>query len=111
MQETGIILCVDDDSTVLNALRSMFATHFGSELEVEFAESGDEALEIEADMRSQGREIGLVLSDFIMPGMRGDELLVGLDLADRDGTRVLVSSTLRLAHVVEGVRSLRVTAD
>ena len=27
--ESGIILCVDDDSTVLNALRSVLSSHFG----------------------------------------------------------------------------------
>ena len=46
LEQGDIILCVDDDSTVLNALRSVFAKHFGAELQVEFAESGDEALEI-----------------------------------------------------------------
>ena len=52
MDETSIILCVDDDSTVLSALRSMLSTHFGSELQVEFAESGGEALEIEAELQA-----------------------------------------------------------
>src|SRR5688572_9462085 len=75
LDPSGIILCVDDDSTVLNALRSVFASHFGSELQAEFAESGEEALEIAAELRAQGRELGLVISDFMMPGLRGDELL------------------------------------
>ena len=103
MQETGIILCVDDDSTVLNALRSMFATHFGSELEVEFAESGDEALEIEADMRSQGREIGLVLSDFIMPGMRGDELLVRLHERSPGTVKILLTGQSDMSGVKRAI--------
>jgi CheY-like chemotaxis protein len=76
LDQGDIILCVDDDSTVLNALRSVFAKHFGSELQVEFAESGDEALEIAAEIRGQGRELGLVITDFMMPGMKGDEFLV-----------------------------------
>ena len=44
MDKNSIILCVDDDSTVLNALRSMFSSHFGPELQVEFAEDGAEAV-------------------------------------------------------------------
>ncbi|RYE56107.1 MAG: response regulator, partial [Hyphomicrobiales bacterium] len=68
MEKGAIILCVDDDSTVLAALRSMLSSHFGSEVQVEFAESGEEALEIAAELRAEGREIGLVISDFMMPG-------------------------------------------
>ena len=48
MSDTGTILCVDDDSTVLQALRSVLSTHFGADVELEFAESGEEALEIVA---------------------------------------------------------------
>jgi diguanylate cyclase (GGDEF)-like protein len=103
MQDTGIILCVDDDSTVLNALRSMFASHFGSQLEVEFAESGDEALEIEADLRAQGRELGLVLSDFMMPGMRGDELLVRLHERSPNTVKILLTGQSDLTGVKRAI--------
>lgn len=73
----GTILCVDDDPTVLTALRALLGK-LGQEFSVEIAESGDEALEIEADLRAHGQELAVVISDFIMPGMRGDELLVRL---------------------------------
>lgn len=73
----GTILCVDDDPTVLTALRALLGK-LGQEFSVEIAESGDEALEIEADLRAQGQSLAVVISDFIMPGMRGDELLVRL---------------------------------
>lgn len=73
----GTILCVDDDPTVLTALRALLGK-LGQEFSVEIAESGDEALEIEADLRAHGQSLAVVISDFIMPGMRGDELLVRL---------------------------------
>lgn len=103
MQETGIILCVDDDTTVLNALRSMFASHFGSELQVEFAESGEEALEIEAELRGQNREIGLVISDFMMPGLRGDELLVRLHERSPSTIKILLTGQSDLTGVKRAI--------
>jgi hypothetical protein len=51
------------------------------------------------------------LLDGLRAAPRGDELLVALDLTDGDGRSVRVSSTLRLAHVVQGHRSLGITAD
>jgi len=74
---SGTILCVDDDPTVLSALRALLG-RLGTGYAVEIAEAADEALEIEAELREQGREIAVVISDFIMPGMRGDEFLVQL---------------------------------
>ncbi len=71
-----IILCIDDDMTVLSALRTLLVKQLGPGHLVEIAESGEEALEIEAEARQRGSELGVVICDFIMPGMRGDELLV-----------------------------------
>ncbi len=103
MDEGGIILCVDDDSTVLNALRSVFAKHFGSELQVEFAESGDEALEIAAELRAQGRELGLVISDFMMPGMKGDEFLVRLHEQSPNTVKIMLTGQSDLTGVKRAI--------
>lgn len=103
MDETSIILCVDDDSTVLSALRSMLSTHFGSELQVEFAESGEEALEIEAELRTQGRELGLVISDFMMPGLRGDELLMQLHELSPNTVKILLTGQSDMSGVKRAI--------
>ena len=103
MDDSGIILCVDDDSTVLNALRSMLANHFGAQLQVEFAESGEEALEIEEDLRAQGKELGLVISDFMMPGLRGDELLVRLHERSPATVKILLTGQSDLSGVKRAI--------
>lgn len=74
--EHGIILCVDDDSTILVALRTLLSHALGSAYHIEVAESGEEALEILDDIKKAGQSLSIVISDFIMPGMHGDELLI-----------------------------------
>ena len=71
-----LILCVDDDSTVLRSLRSLLSARLDPGTRIEIAESGAEALEICAELETQGLACSVLVSDFIMPGMRGDELLV-----------------------------------
>jgi CheY-like chemotaxis protein len=78
MIDSGIILCVDDDTTVLVALRTLLTHAMGRDLLIEIAESGAEALELLEDLEQQGQHLSIVISDFIMPGMRGDELLIEL---------------------------------
>lgn len=74
--DQGIILCVDDDTTVLIALRTLLTHALDGMHLIEIAESGEEALEILRDLESSGHRVSVVISDFIMPGMRGDELLI-----------------------------------
>jgi len=76
----SIILCVDDDKTILTALRTLLSTITGNNYRIEIAESGLEALEICEEFAAEGNEPKVVISDFIMPGMRGDELLVRLHI-------------------------------
>lgn len=73
-----VFLCVDDDATVLTALRTLLRKSLGNSVTVEIAESGQEALEICNELKAHGDELSVVITDFIMPSMRGDELLVRL---------------------------------
>jgi diguanylate cyclase (GGDEF)-like protein len=70
------ILCVDDDSSVLSALRSLLGQRLEHDQTVEIAENGAEALEIIAELAEDGLELSVIIADYIMPGMKGDELLV-----------------------------------
>jgi CheY-like chemotaxis protein len=72
----GTIICVDDERVVLISLRDQLTHHLGSDYDIELAESGEEALEIFAELLEEEREILLIISDQIMPGMKGDELLI-----------------------------------
>ena len=42
------------------------------------AECGQDALDICEDLAEDGRPVTIVISDYIMPNMRGDELLIKL---------------------------------
>ena len=70
------IVCVDDEKIVLDSLSSQLTRNFGNSFNYEFAESAEEALSIIDDLRGNDDEvIYVVISDWLMPGMKGDELL------------------------------------
>ncbi|MGB3691977.1 MAG: ATP-binding protein [Spirulinaceae cyanobacterium] len=70
------IICVDDERIVLVSLRDQLTQHLGNEYDIELAESGEEALEVFAELTEEKVEVPLIISDQIMPGMKGDDLLV-----------------------------------
>lgn len=70
------ILCVDDEISVLESLEIELQRAFKGNYLCEFAESAEEALEIIDDLCENEVNILVIVSDWLMPGMKGDELLI-----------------------------------
>ena len=70
------ILCVDDEKIVLDSLKSQIKKHFGNLYLYEFAESAVEAWEVIEELHDEGVEILVIVSDWLMPDTKGDELLI-----------------------------------
>jgi CheY-like chemotaxis protein len=74
--EKGVLMCVDDEVIVLTALKDQLRRAYGSDYVVEVAESAEEALELLDELSEQGHTVLVIVSDWLMPGMKGDEFLV-----------------------------------
>jgi len=72
----AVILCVDDEKIVLDSLQEQLESTFGDKFQYEIAESVDEAWEVIEDLVSDGFEMVLVISDWLMPRVKGDTFLV-----------------------------------
>lgn len=70
------ILCVDDEKMVLNSLKSQLKNKFQSAYRLEFAESADEAFEVIEELYQNGIQVLVIVSDWLMPGIKGDEFLI-----------------------------------
>lgn len=70
-----VILCVDDEQVVLTSLMDQLIRYVGDSYLIELTENGEEALEVLEELLREGVEVPLIISDQIMPGMKGDELL------------------------------------
>ncbi|MEN9867754.1 MAG: hypothetical protein RL748_3344, partial [Pseudomonadota bacterium] len=70
---------------------------------VEVAESGDEALEIQEELHQQGHELCVIISDFIMPGMHGDELLVRMHRLSPNTIKILLTGQSEMTGVKRAI--------
>jgi CheY-like chemotaxis protein len=70
------ILCVDDERIVLVSLRDQIAKYFGDRYRYEVAESADEAWEVMEELYQDEIRVLIIVSDWLMPGTRGDEFLI-----------------------------------
>ena len=71
------VICVDDQREVLSAVVQDL-TPLEDWLEIEDCESAEEALELIDDLDAKGEHIALIISDHVMPGKSGVELLTEL---------------------------------
>ncbi len=72
------ILCVDDEPIVTESLRSLFYKALKEIKVIEVAHSAEEAMEVIDDFIEDGISLQVIISDYIMPGVKGDELLANI---------------------------------
>jgi signal transduction histidine kinase len=70
-----VILCVDDENIITDALKDQLQRKFGSKFDIETSDSGEDALEFISELVEDSIDVPIVIADYIMPGMKGDELL------------------------------------
>ncbi len=69
------ILCVDDEAEILQCLKEQLKRCFGQRYIYEVAQSAEEALFIIDELHDDAIKILIIVSDWLMPGIRGDEFL------------------------------------
>jgi len=72
---TSAILCVDDENIILESLKEQLRRNFGNRYLYEMANSADEAWIVIEELCADGIEILVIVSDWLMPGIKGDEFL------------------------------------
>lgn len=75
MNDSPVILCIDDEEVILTSLERFMEKNFSPLCTIEMAQSGEDALEIVEELHEEGQELALVICDYIMPNMKGDEVL------------------------------------
>ena len=86
-----IILCIDDEKSILNSLKAQLKRQFGKLYSYEFAESAEEGFELIEDYQPFDRNMMLIVSDWLMPGMKGDEFLIKVREKHPNITKVMLT--------------------
>jgi len=103
MNELAII-CVDDDPAILSSLEMEIKEVVGNTYLIELAENGEDALEIYEELSSAGHEIALMISDYIMPNMKGDELLKRIHLHSPKTLKIMLTGQADIEAVSHAIQ-------
>jgi len=101
--DKGFIICVDDEESVVSTLKEQLAKYFGHTHEIEVATSGDEAWEIIQEIISEGGSVEVVITDQVMPGLKGDELLEKVNQISPDTIKILLTGQAGLQDTIDAI--------
>ena len=103
-----ILLAVDDDVSVLEAVVQDLRRQFGAQYRVMRAASGQAALDTLAQLKARQEPVALLLSDQRMPGMTGVEFLERARETYPDSRRVLLTAYADTEAAIRAINSARI---
>ncbi len=86
-----VIICVDDEQMVLTSLKSQLKRHLGNDYIIETVDNAEEGIEIFNEYIANNTVVPLVISDQIMPGMKGDEFLKAIHTISNKTLKILLT--------------------
>ncbi len=87
----SVILCVDDEKVILDSLKIQIRNEFQDKFYYETAECANDALEIIEELQEDDINILIIVSDWLMPGMKGDEFLIQVHQSFPDIVKVMLT--------------------
>ena len=103
-----ILLAVDDDISVLEAVVQDLRRHYGAEYRVMRAASGKAALDTLTQLNARQEPVALLLSDQRMPGMTGVEFLEQAREIYPLARRVLLTAYADTEAAIRAINSARI---
>lgn len=103
MSRRETILCVDDESAILNVLQRQLQARFGHECEIALAQSASDALALIDALEKDGEGIAVIIADQIMPGMKGVELLEEVNKRSPLTSKILLTGQAGMDSVISAI--------
>ncbi len=99
------ILCVDDEKMVLDSLKTELKDKFGKEYRIETAENATDALDLINDLLTEKDEVPVVISDYVMPLIKGDELLGNIHQISPKTLKILLTGQATMEGVTNSINN------
>lgn len=99
-----VILCIDDEPMILDTLKRLLRRTFGTKYRFELAGSGQEAIKLAQELIELGEELAVVISDYLMPGLRGDEVLKAIHHLSPNTMNIMLTGQADIEGVFNAIQ-------
>lgn len=101
--DKGYFVCVDDEMSVTQTLREQLRQHFGTSHEIETANSAEEALRLIDEIQESGGMVEVIITDQVMPGMKGDRFLQEVNEKLPETIKILLTGQAGLDSAINAI--------
>ena len=99
-----VVICIDDEQFILQSLERELYQVLGEDYLIETVETGEEALELFEEFLGSNHDIPLVMSDYIMPNCKGDELLKRIHEISPQTLKILLTGQASIEAIGNTIR-------
>ena len=99
------IVCVDDEDIILNSLGEQIENIFGNEFLYEYAENAADGMEILEELTTDGIKVMVIVSDWLMPGQKGDDFLIEVHKKFPNIIKVMLTGQADQAAIENAVKN------
>ena len=100
-----VILCIDDEEIILEAIAEQLNNTFGTEYNIETSDSGEDAIDYFKELKAEGVNVPVVISDYIMPGMKGDEVLKEIHKLSPGSLKILLTGHASIDGITNAINN------
>ena len=101
------IICIDDERSLLFSLQHQISAEL-SDILIECAESGEEAIELLKELQSMEIDVRFIITDQMMPGIKGNEIIEIIQKLNPELTCILLTGYTQLETIKELEQSQKV---
>lgn len=94
MKKNILILFLDDDKLILEGIKAQLKNEFDATIYLEFEQDGNEAYDLIEEAENSDDSTVIVVSDWIMPQMRGSEFLQKVEKDFPEVVKIVLSGEL-----------------
>ncbi|HNU93159.1 MAG TPA: response regulator [Spirochaetota bacterium] len=91
MESKKAIVCVDDEAIIVLSLKQEIQSRLGDRFICESAMSAEEAFQVIDELSENDIPVALVISDWLMPGVKGDEFLIKLKATHPEVRSIMIT--------------------
>ncbi len=102
-----VIICIDDEPLILESLKIELRRAIRDDYIIETALDGEDALELVSELIEDKHEVALVICDYIMPNIKGDELLKKIHEISPKTMKVMLTGQANLEAVTNAIKHVR----
>jgi two-component sensor histidine kinase len=108
MNNTDVIICIDDESVILKLIKAQLENHFGDQYRYMLLSNAEDAYEAVIKLKENKENLVMAIVDQILPGQQGTKFLTELSKIFPNTVKILFSGKSDFSAVIQAINEAEI---